>query len=88
MPRQRHLHPREFPLRARRPKHAAARQRAQPPRLGMIRHEELRAGPLLEALRAAPGHVLDHEQGAVSDEDHIESAVGHDGALEALDDGR
>jgi len=53
----------------------------------MIRHEELVLRPRLEALRAVPGHVLDHEEGAVGDEDVVEHAVGDDRAVEALDDG-
>lgn len=44
------------------------------------------AGCLLEALEAAPGGVLDLQDGAVGDEDHVEQAVGDDHILRALDD--
>jgi len=86
VPTQIHRHERQPPLRMRRPKHARASQRAKTG-LAMIRHEELVRRPRLEALRAVPGHVLDHEEGAVGDEDVVEHAVGDDGAVEALDDG-
>lgn len=52
----------------------------------MIGDEEFVFGGTLEALGAVPGHVLDHEEGAVGDEDHVEGAVGDDGAGEAFDD--
>lgn len=86
MPTQIHRHERQPPLRMRRPHNPRPRQ-AFKTRLTMIRHEELVGRPCLEALHAAPGHVLDHEQGAVGDEDVVEEAVGDDRAVEALDDG-
>lgn len=70
----------------RRPENARTSQRAETG-LTVIGHEELLRRPGLEALRAVPGHVLDHEEGAVGDEDVVEHAVGDDGAVEALDDG-
>ena len=52
----------------------------------MVRHVEVIGGFGLEALRAVPGHVLDHEQSAIGNEDVIQDAVGDDCAVEALDD--
>ena len=37
----------------------------------MIRHKELVRWSCLETLRPVPGHVLDHEEGAVGDEDVV-----------------
>ena len=56
--------------------------------LRMVRDEEFVCRLAREALGAVPGHVLDHEQGAVGDEDVIESAVGNDGFVQFLDDTR
>lgn len=35
-----------------------------------------------------PGHILDHEEGAVGDENVVEGAVGDDGAVQAFDHAR
>ena len=40
----------------------------------------------LEAELAVPGHVLDGEEGAVGDDDHVEVAVGDEDAVRGLDD--
>jgi hypothetical protein len=42
----------------------------------VIGNEEGVGRLLREALDAVPGHVLDHEKGAVGDEDHVESLLG------------
>ena len=60
--------------------YACASQRALIPVL-VIGDEEVGRRALAEALGAVPGHVLDHEEGTVGDEDHVESAVGDDGAV-------
>lgn len=44
------------------------------------------AGLLLEAHLAVPGHVLDGEQRAVGQHDHVEVAVGDEHAVRGLDD--
>ncbi|KAB8737527.1 hypothetical protein FH972_026486 [Carpinus fangiana] len=51
----------------------------------MIRYKERRHRLLLEALLAAPSHVLDHHERAVADEHIVELAVRDDGALQTLD---
>lgn len=40
----------------------------------------------LEALQAAPGGILDLEEGSVCDEYHVEKTVGDDHVLCSLDD--
>ena len=87
MPAQADLDVRQSPLRVCRPKHAGTGESAQT-QLAVIGHEELVGGRCLEPLGAVPGHVLDHQTGAVGDEDHIEETVADDGAVEALDDVR
>lgn len=52
----------------------------------MVGHEKLIGGQFVEALFAMPGHVLDHEQRAVDEEDVVEHAVRDDGFVGALDD--
>lgn len=42
----------------------------------------------MEPLLAVPGHVLDHEQRAVDEEDVVEHTVRDDGFVGALDDAR
>ena len=69
------------------PEYARATERAKTG-FAVIGDEELVCRGGLEALRAVPGHVLDHEQSAVRDQDVVEHAVADDGAVEALDDAR
>ena len=87
MPRQRDLHPRQSALGMGGTENAGASQSLRIMQRGMIGHVEVVRRFRLEALRAVPGHVLDHQQGAVGDEDVIEGAVGDDGFVQALDDG-
>ncbi len=53
----------------------------------MIRDEKLILRRALEALGTVPGHGLDHEEGAVCDEDVVEHSVADDGFVSAFDDG-
>lgn len=53
----------------------------------MIRDEELIRRRRAKALGAIPRHILDHEQGAVSEEDIVEQAVADDDVIRAFDDG-
>ena len=55
-------------------------------RVIVVRDEEVGGGWGREALGAVPRHVLDGQEGAVGDEDHVEEAVADDGAVGALDD--
>lgn len=80
MPRQRHLYPRQPPLRMRLPEHPGPRQRTQA-YLAVVRDEELLRRLLLEPLQAAPRHVLDHQQRAVGNEYHVERPVADDGPI-------
>ena len=50
----------------------------------MVRHEEFLCRPGLEALSAAPGHVLDREEGAISHDDVVEIAIPDHGFVQAL----
>lgn len=86
MPRQRHLHPRQPPLRMRRPKHPRPSHRTQA-RLLMIRHEKLPRRFLLKPLLAAPRHILDHQERAVGDEDHIQRAMRNHRFIQSFNDG-
>ena len=52
----------------------------------MVWNVERIAWLALETLLAAPGHVLDHEEGSVRDEHHVECAMSNDGALATLND--
>lgn len=52
----------------------------------MVGDEEFVLGLVLEALLAAPGHVLDGQEGAVVEEDEVEFAMHDDGAVEIVDD--
>lgn len=52
----------------------------------MVWDVERITGFSVEALGSAPGHVLDHEQGAVGDEDHVERGMAYDGTFAALND--
>ena len=54
----------------------------------MIRHVKVARRRLLEALLAAPGHVLDTKEGSVSNEDHVEGTVNDDSALRAVNNTR
>lgn len=87
MPRQRHLHPRQLPLRVRRPEHPGSRQRAQA-YLAVVRDEELLCRLLLEPLQAAPSHVLDHQQRTVSNKYHVERSVADDRPIQPLNHAR
>jgi hypothetical protein len=42
----------------------------------------------MEALFAAPGHVLDHEHGTVGNQDHVERGMAYNGTFAALDNTR
>lgn len=55
---------------------------------GVVGHVEVVGGGGPKALGAVPGHVLDHEEGAVGDEDVVERAVADDGPVQPLDHGR
>lgn len=70
----------------RRPKHPRPSQRAQACLL-MIRHEKLPRRFLLKPLLAAPRHILDHEQRAVGDEDHIQRSMRNDRFIQSFDHG-
>ncbi|KAL9043628.1 MAG: hypothetical protein Q9214_003193 [Letrouitia sp. 1 TL-2023] len=67
----------------RRPEHPGPRQRTQA-YLAVVRDEEVLRWLLLEPLQAAPRHVLDHQQRAVSNEDHVERPVADDRPIEPL----
>ena len=56
--------------------------------IDQIRNSDIdgRGGLALEAKLAAPGHVLDGHEGAVSDDDHVKVAVGDEDALRGVDD--
>lgn len=84
MPGQADLDPGETALGAGGAEDAGAGEGAQA-EIVVVGHEEIIGGGCLEALFAAPSHVLDHEQGAVGDEDVVELAVRDDGAVESLD---
>lgn len=53
----------------------------------MGRDDKIISGRGLEALQAAPGGVLEGQEGALGDEDHVEQAVGHHDVLGPVDDG-
>lgn len=87
MPRQCCSHPRKAALRVRRTHHARGSKGAQI-FLAMIRDEELGRRLRLKPQGAVPRHVLDHEEGAIGDEDHIEETVTNDDVVGAFDDAR
>ena len=68
--------------------HDARRGDGAEVQLAVVRDEEVVRGRGLEAERAVPGHVLDHEEGAVGNEDVVEQAVADEDVVRALDDAR
>ena len=54
----------------------------------MVRDVERLSGFGLEALSSAPGHILNHEHGAVGNQDHVEGGMADDGTRAALNDAR
>ena len=84
MPAETDLYERQAALGVRRAEDAGTGQRARVV-LRVVRDEELVRRLAREALGAVPRHVLDHEQGAVGDEDVIEGTVADDGLVEPLD---
>lgn len=51
-----------------------------------LRDHNRRSGRLLEAQLAVPGHVLDGQEGAVRDDDHVKVPVRDEHAVRRLDD--
>ena len=54
----------------------------------MVWDVERISGFCLEALFSAPGHVLDHEHGAIGNQDHVEGGMANNGTFAALNDAR
>ena len=54
--------------------------------LSVVGHVEIVLRRRLETLLAVPGHVLDHEERTVGNQDVIQRAMTDDGFVEALDD--
>ncbi len=84
MPTQTDLHKCQTPLRPGSPKYPRTSKRAGI-LLGVVWYEKFIGGFGGETLSAVPGHVLDHEEGAVDDEDVVEGAVADDCFVEAFD---
>ncbi len=86
MPTKPNLHKRQTTLSMRSAKDARASQRRRA-QLAMIRDEEVVPGGVAEALRVVPGHILNHKQSPIGEEDVVEEAVGDDDVVSAFDDG-
>lgn len=87
MPAKRLLDPGELALRVR-DAHDAGGAQALQAVVGVVGDVEVGAGRGLEALHAAPRHVLDRQEGAVVEQDEVEIAVHDDCAVERVDDAR
>lgn len=85
MPTQPLLDPRELPL-GMHDAHDAASTQALGAEIRMVRDVKLLAGLSLEALGAAPRHVLDGEQRAVDEQDVVEVGVHDDSPVQGVDD--
>lgn len=83
MTAQTDLHPSQPSFRMRCPKDTGSGQGRRVV-LGVIRYKELVARLGLESLRTAPRHVLNHQEGAVGNENVIQGAMADDSLVETL----